>query len=97
MTLDAPSTTPTRLSVSYWAIDPEYLRARRDHLKRRGFPALSQNAIAAAAGVTHTQIHKVEYGQCGANENVARAIADALRQPVEELFEVRQRSHARDA
>lgn len=78
--LEAQSTTPTQLSVSYRPISATYLRARREKL------LMSQRDLAALVGITHTGIHRIEKQLSKASPWVAEAIAKALREPLEELF-----------
>jgi transcriptional regulator with XRE-family HTH domain len=84
MSLDAPSTTPTRRRVTYDPNDPEGLKALREELE------MTQTEVAEVAGVTHAMINRVESGLSGARDEVAMGIAEALNKPLEDLFHVRE-------
>lgn len=86
-TLDAQkSTTPTRRAISYRPRRLAYLRARREKFE------LSQRALAAKVGLTHSGVSRLERGLGGASPEVAAAWAEALEEPLEELFEKAPRS-----
>jgi transcriptional regulator with XRE-family HTH domain len=84
MPLDAPSTTPTRRRVKYRPKDPSVLKAKRKALD------MTQVAVAEVAGVSHSMIHLVEYGESDASYEVAAGIAEALNEPLTDLFQARQ-------
>lgn len=86
------STTPTRPRTVYRVTDTAYMRLRR---RKLGY---SQRTLGAVLGMTHSGVHAIETGKVNASPEVAKAIAEALSEPLERLFELATtRSHRHHA